>query len=169
MSSIRPCSSSAGRRLVATIDGSTSNTLTCNACGPRRPSATPYSTFCPGLRVATPVGSAVDRTCTSSPPPSWAMKPKPFSASYHLILPLGTQLTCPDQWAGNVPPENGRRCCGIDARRSTSLPAAFACSVPSTTSLPDGCAAPFGEGPGALSWAGGRPVGTRYHPARPPS
>jgi hypothetical protein len=64
-----------------------------------------------------------------------------------LILPLGTQLTCPDQRAGNVPPENGRRCFGIDARRSTSLPAAFACSVPSTTSLPDGCAAPFRKVP----------------------
>jgi hypothetical protein len=64
-----------------------------------------------------------------------------------LILPLGTQLTCPDQWAGNVPPENGRRCSGIDARRSTSLPAAFACSVPSATAPPDGFAAQFWKAP----------------------
>ena len=81
-----------GRRVAATTDGSASTTVTCRACGPRRPSMTPNSTFCPGLSVAIPVGSADDRTCTSAPP-SCAMKPKPLSASYHLTLPLGTQLT----------------------------------------------------------------------------
>src|SRR6478609_7448834 len=130
MSSIRPCSSSAGLRLVATIDGSTSNTLTCNACGPRRPSATPYSTFCPGLRVATPDGSAVDRTCTSTPPPSWAMNPKPFSASYHLILPLGTQLTCPDQWRVTSRRKTAADVSCTDAHRFASLPAVTAWSTP---------------------------------------
>ena len=69
------------------------------------------------------------------------MKPNPFSASYHLILPLGTQLTCPDQWAGNVPPENGRRCLSMQAHRSASLPAAFACSVPSVLAPVSGLAA----------------------------
>src|SRR5690606_998265 len=49
---------------------------------------------CPVLSVSTPRGNADFRTYTSSPP-SWETKPKPFSASYHLTLPVGTELTVP--------------------------------------------------------------------------
>ncbi|MDT5412905.1 MAG: hypothetical protein QOG14_5125, partial [Mycobacterium sp.] len=38
-----------------------------NACGPRRPDATPNSTFWPAYRPSTPAGNAEERTYTSSP------------------------------------------------------------------------------------------------------
>ena len=45
-------------RLFATTDAGSSMIRTERACGPRRPSATPNSSFVPGLIVGTPVGSA---------------------------------------------------------------------------------------------------------------
>src|SRR5207302_5032093 len=88
MSSMTPCSSSAGRRAVCASDGNGSSTRTDRACSPRRPSATPNSTRWPGLSVV-PDGSA-DAWTYTSPPSSRDKKPKPLSVSNHLTLPLGT-------------------------------------------------------------------------------
>ena len=63
--------------------------FTVRACGPLRPSATPYSTRVPGLGAAAPSGSAEAwrNTSTPSSPP---MKPKPRSASKNFTFPVGT-------------------------------------------------------------------------------
>src|SRR5688572_6189112 len=66
-----------------------SRTRTCSAWSPLRPWTTPNSTRVPAFRVATPAGRAAARTYTS-PPSSLDRKPNPFSASYHLTLPVGT-------------------------------------------------------------------------------
>ena len=50
----------------------------------------------PFLSVVTPAGSASERTKTS-PPSSGLRKPKPFSVSYHLTLPVGT-VDLTDLW-----------------------------------------------------------------------
>src|ERR1700683_4005304 len=72
--------------------GGGSSSLTCSACVPLRPSATPNSTRCPCFRLVVPAGSAVECTKTS-PPSSRARKPYPLSESYHLTLPVGTAQT----------------------------------------------------------------------------
>src|SRR5450631_3535014 len=73
----------------ADIDGVGSRTRNDSACAPRLPSTTPNSTRVPPLSVATPSGNASACRNTSAP---WSSlrKPKPFSASYHLTLPIGT-------------------------------------------------------------------------------
>ena len=48
--------------LFKTTDGGASTRRTDSACGPRRPSAMPNSTRCPGFSAATPAGSAALRT-----------------------------------------------------------------------------------------------------------
>src|SRR5450759_160366 len=73
----------------ATTDGAGSSTRKDSACAPRRPSTTPNSTRVPPLRLVTPAGKASACRNTSVPSSS-LMKPKPFSASYHLTLPKGT-------------------------------------------------------------------------------
>src|SRR5690606_24674141 len=92
-------------RCAATTDGSGSRTWTDSACSPRLPAATPNSTRWPALSDATPAGSADEWTKTS-PPSSLDKKPKPFSASYHLTLPVGTGdlVRCRyRQYVGTVP------------------------------------------------------------------
>ena len=67
---------------------------------PRRPSTTPNSTRVPGLSADIPAGSAdgVDEDLVAV---VLARKPKPFSVSYHLTLPVGT--THPSRtYAGSV-------------------------------------------------------------------
>ena len=76
---------------LATVGGGSSS-RTWSACTPRRPSATPNSTRCPGRSAVLPAGRAVECTKTS-PPSSRVRKPNPLSASYHLTLPVGTDQT----------------------------------------------------------------------------
>ena len=83
--------SSAGLRAALVTLAGASSTRMESACGPRLPSATPNSTREPGLSASTPAGSEEACTKTSSPS-SVARKPKPFSLSYHLTLPVGTVL-----------------------------------------------------------------------------
>src|ERR1700712_1218142 len=92
MSSMSPWSSSGERRLASATEGSGSTSRTWSACGPRRPSARPNSTRWPAFRASTSRGSDPLGTYTSAPS-SWERKPNPFSASYHLTLPVGTVLT----------------------------------------------------------------------------
>ena len=88
-SSMMTAMSSAGLRDPLTTDGAADRTDSDSACLPRRPSTTPNSTLVPGLRAATPAGRVETCTNTSSPS-SDVMKPKPFSESYHLTVPVGT-------------------------------------------------------------------------------
>src|ERR1700733_490081 len=76
-------------RVVLVMVGGGSSTLTCSACVPRRPSATPNSTRWPGFSGLAAGSRAVEWTNTS-PPSSRVRKPKPLSTSYHLTLPVGT-------------------------------------------------------------------------------
>ena len=75
-------------RAPAARDGGDSTIVTDSAWGPRRPSATPNSSFVPGLTVVTPDGREVAGRNTSSPS-SEEMKPKPFSRLNHLTRPVG--------------------------------------------------------------------------------
>src|SRR6478735_2290410 len=88
-SSMMTAMSSAGLRAALATEGTGSSSLTERAWGPRRPSATPKSTFAPGFGAVTPSGSA-DACRKTSPPSSPAMNPKPRSVSNHLTLPVGT-------------------------------------------------------------------------------
>src|SRR3954453_5666393 len=88
-SSMITAMSSAGLRAAFATEGTGSSSLTERACGPRRPSATPKSTFAAGFGAGTPSGSA-DACRKTSPPSSPAMNPKPRSVSNHLTLPVGT-------------------------------------------------------------------------------
>src|ERR1700751_5600753 len=123
MSSTMPCNSSglclcsagASRRVLERVGGG-SISLRLNACGPRRPEATPNSTRCPALSPSTPAGNADERTYTSSPS-SCDRKPNPLSASYHLTLPVGTGLTCLSNgslgWTTQQAPRLRRARCGF--------------------------------------------------------
>src|SRR5215218_3869125 len=85
--------SSTGLRLLAVTEGIGSRTVTVSACSPRLPSTMPNSTRLPGFSAGTPAGSA-DWWTKTSPPSSRDRKPKPFSASYHFTLPVGTRNLC---------------------------------------------------------------------------
>lgn len=78
--------SSVSRRCARTPEGEPSS-VSDSACGPRRPSATPYSTRAPGLmRVPSGTADAWRKTSTPSSP---AMKPKPLASSKNFTLPVG--------------------------------------------------------------------------------
>src|SRR5262249_46467882 len=77
-------------RLVLVTVGGGSSMRTWSAWTPRRPSATPNSTRCPA-RSTEPAGRA-DECTNTSPPSSRVRKPNPLSASYHLTLPVGTDI-----------------------------------------------------------------------------
>src|SRR5665648_820750 len=102
----------------ADIDGVGSRTRTDSACAPRLPWTTPNSTRVPPLRVATPWGNASACRNTSAPSSS-LRKPKPFSASYHLTLPVGTAhllLMCRPPTRKRVR-RDGARCADHKANR----------------------------------------------------
>src|SRR5262245_63933831 len=90
---------------------------TWSAWSPRRPWAIPNSTRVPGLRVVVPSGNASLRTYTSGPS-SCDRKPKPFSASNHFTLPVGTVTTSSSCNSGGVRKPR---------RRSLSGAIGFAC------------------------------------------
>jgi CspA family cold shock protein len=79
--------------LTAATAGGASSRRTWSAWAPLRPSAMPNSTRWPFAMVSVPAGRAEECTNTSAPPSSRERKPKPFSASYHLTLPVGTSKT----------------------------------------------------------------------------
>ena len=77
---------------AAATTGGDSRTRTWSAWAPLRPSTMPNSTRWPFPRASVPAGSAEECTKTSPPSSRWR-KPNPFSASYHLTLPVGTSKT----------------------------------------------------------------------------
>ena len=93
-------------RVAGLTDGAGSSSVTDSACVPRRPSATLNSTRVPPLSVSTPSGRALACRNTSLPSSS-EMKPKPFSASYHLTLPVGTVHLLLVWWPAGVVPGRG--------------------------------------------------------------
>src|SRR6202042_3867753 len=62
------------------------------ACSPLGPWLVSNSTFCPSSRLRYPVPEiALKCTKTSGPPPSWVMKPKPFSPLNHFTEPVAIE------------------------------------------------------------------------------
>src|SRR5665811_2246047 len=118
----------------ADIDGMGSRTRTDSACAPRLPWTTPNSTRVPPLSVVTPSGNA--SACRNTYAPSSSLrKPKPFLASYHLTLPVGTAhllLMCRPPPHKRVRPD-GARCADprltVTAKtvRSATWPAGSKC------------------------------------------
>lgn len=79
--------SSVSRRAALGASFAAPSTRSESACGPRRPSAMPYSTRAPGaMRVPSGTAEAWRKTSTPSSP---AMKPKPLASSKNFTLPLG--------------------------------------------------------------------------------
>src|ERR1700679_61151 len=86
------------------------------ACSPLGPWLVSNSTFCPSSRFRYPVPEiALKCTNTSGPPPSWVMKPKPFSPLNHFTVPVAIDdplLSWPEStwgshkpWPGSFEPE----------------------------------------------------------------